>query len=114
MVRWALATGTNFRTGALNAVHVGGDADVIGAVYGQLAGALYGQAGIPASWLERLAQRALIEDCRAPAGGGAGRPGFSGQRSDYWLESGDALEPRQSALPARRARAPDILGTPER
>jgi ADP-ribosyl-[dinitrogen reductase] hydrolase len=62
VVRWALATGSNYRAGALKAVHVGGDADVIGAVYGQLAGALYGQTGIPASWLERLAQRALIEE----------------------------------------------------
>jgi ADP-ribosylglycohydrolase len=74
VVRWALATGPNFRAGALKAVHIPEDADVIGAVYGQLAGALYGQAGIPASWLERLAQRALIEELagrllvEAPAG----------------------------------------------
>jgi ADP-ribosylglycohydrolase len=58
----------------LKAVHVPEDADVIGAVYGQLAGALYGQGGIPASWLERLAQRPLIEELagrllvEAPAG----------------------------------------------
>jgi ADP-ribosyl-[dinitrogen reductase] hydrolase len=65
VVRWALATGSNFRTGALKAVQLGGDADVIGAVYGQLAGALYGQSGIPASWLERLAQRELIEELAA-------------------------------------------------
>jgi ADP-ribosylglycohydrolase len=74
VVRWALATASNFRAGALKAVHLREDADVIGAVYGQLAGALYGQAGIPASWLERLAQRALIEEiagrllAEAPAG----------------------------------------------
>ncbi|HEY5019460.1 MAG TPA: ADP-ribosylglycohydrolase family protein [Steroidobacteraceae bacterium] len=74
VVRWALATGSNFRTGALKAVQLGEDADVIGAVYGQLAGALYGQSGIPASWLERLAHRELIEEiaarllAEAPAG----------------------------------------------
>jgi len=74
VVRWALATGSNFRAGALKAVQFGEDADVIGAVYGQLAGALYGQSGIPASWLERLAQRPLIEEIagrllvEAPAG----------------------------------------------
>jgi ADP-ribosyl-[dinitrogen reductase] hydrolase len=74
VVRWALATGSDFRTGALKAVPLGEDADVIGAVYGQLAGALYGQSGIPASWLERLAHRELIEEiatrllAEAPAG----------------------------------------------
>ena len=59
--RWALANGGNFRTGALLAVRVGEDADVIGAVYGQLAGALYGQNAIPATWLASLARRPLIE-----------------------------------------------------
>jgi ADP-ribosyl-[dinitrogen reductase] hydrolase len=60
--RWALANGGNFRTGALLAVRVGEDADVIGAVYGQLAGALYGQNAIPATWLASLARRPLIEE----------------------------------------------------
>lgn len=39
----------------------GQDADTTGAVYGQLAGALFGDLGIPARWLELLTFRELIE-----------------------------------------------------
>ncbi|MFO1399607.1 MAG: ADP-ribosylglycohydrolase family protein [Steroidobacteraceae bacterium] len=55
--RWAFAHATSFRDGALRAVNLGGNADVIGAVYGQLAGAHYGAAGIPPAWLGALARR---------------------------------------------------------
>lgn len=37
------------------------DADTTGAVFGQLAGAFYGEAGIPAEWRALLARRELIE-----------------------------------------------------
>jgi ADP-ribosyl-[dinitrogen reductase] hydrolase len=60
--RWALAGGGGFRDGALRAANFGGDADVIGAIHGQLAGALYGAQAIPAGWLSALARRPLIED----------------------------------------------------
>ena len=60
--RWALAGGGGFRDGALRAANFGGDADVIGAIHGQLAGALYGAQAIPAGWLAALARRPLIED----------------------------------------------------
>lgn len=60
--RWALASGGSFRAGALRAANLGGDADVIGAVHGQLAGAVYGHAAIPVGWLAALAERRLIED----------------------------------------------------
>ena len=43
------------------AVNLGDDADTTGAVYGQLAGAYYGEAGIPIEWRTRLALRGLIE-----------------------------------------------------
>jgi ADP-ribosylglycohydrolase len=42
-------------------VNLGDDADTTGAIYGQLAGAYYGEAAIPASWRERLARRPEIE-----------------------------------------------------
>ena len=58
--RWALATTGNFRAGALAAVNLGGHSDVIGAVYGQLAGAFYGQRSIPSHWREALAKQELI------------------------------------------------------
>ena len=50
---WALHRSDNFHDGALLAVNLGDDADTTGAVYGQIAGALYGAATIPAAWRER-------------------------------------------------------------
>jgi ADP-ribosylglycohydrolase len=44
------------------AVNLGQDSDTVGAVTGQLAGAMYGLSGIPERWLEPLAWRErLIE-----------------------------------------------------
>jgi ADP-ribosylglycohydrolase len=51
---WAFDRGSSFREGALLAVNLGDDADTTGAVYGQLAGAHHGEAGIPAEWRERI------------------------------------------------------------
>ncbi len=59
---WALGHSGSFREGALLAVNFGLDADVIGAVYGQLAGALYGIGGIPLNWRNALLKRDLIEN----------------------------------------------------
>jgi len=58
---WALHTTETFRDGALAAVNLGDDADTTGAIYGQLAGAVYGVDGIPAKWLERIVLRERIE-----------------------------------------------------
>jgi ADP-ribosylglycohydrolase len=49
---WALHTTDTFEDGALAAVNLGDDADTTGAIYGQLAGALYGVDAIPAHWRE--------------------------------------------------------------
>ncbi len=43
------------------AVNLGDDADTTGAVYGQLAGAYYGESAIPPEWRSRLAMREQIE-----------------------------------------------------
>lgn len=59
---WAFFHSDTFRDGALLAVNLGEDADTTGAVYGQLAGAFYGEQNIPLSWRTHLAQRQLIED----------------------------------------------------
>ena len=58
---WAFERSSSFGEGALLAVNLGDDADTTGAVYGQLAGAFYGETGIPAGWLEKLHQRGFIE-----------------------------------------------------
>jgi ADP-ribosylglycohydrolase len=70
---WAFARSGDFRDGLLAVVNLGEDADTTGAVYGQLAGAFYGEAAIPAAWRARLALWPTI-DALASAlvpGGGA-------------------------------------------
>jgi ADP-ribosylglycohydrolase len=51
---WAFAHSDSFREGCLLAVNLGDDADTTAAVYGQLAGAYYGEHGIPAEWRAKL------------------------------------------------------------
>jgi ADP-ribosylglycohydrolase len=58
---WAFHRSRNFKEGCLLAVNLGDDADTTGAIYGQLAGAYYGEYGIPEDWRVKLAQRELIE-----------------------------------------------------
>jgi ADP-ribosyl-[dinitrogen reductase] hydrolase len=43
-------------------VNLGDDADTTGAVCGQIAGAFYGEQGIPPKWLERLIMVDKIRD----------------------------------------------------
>jgi ADP-ribosyl-[dinitrogen reductase] hydrolase len=54
---WAVATTHSFEDAVIQAVNLGDDADTVGAVIGQLAGALYGYSAIPPRWLEPLAWR---------------------------------------------------------
>jgi ADP-ribosylglycohydrolase len=54
---WAFYRSESFRDGLLLAVNLGDDADTTGAIYGQLAGAYYGESGIPASWRKKLVSR---------------------------------------------------------
>lgn len=58
---WAFYKTDSFKEGCLLAVNLGDDADTTGAVYGQIAGAYYGEEAIPQEWRERLARRSLIE-----------------------------------------------------
>lgn len=58
---WAFYHSTSFEEGCLLAVNLGEDADTTGAVYGQLAGAFYGESSIPLQWRTRLAHSSLIE-----------------------------------------------------
>jgi ADP-ribosyl-[dinitrogen reductase] hydrolase len=59
---WAIYHSDSFEEGCLKAVNLGDDADTTGAIYGQLAGAIYGEKRIPSGLLEKLAKRDLIED----------------------------------------------------
>ena len=59
---WALDQTDSFEAGCLLAVNLGDDADTTAAVYGQLAGAIYGESGIPSGWLAKLSMRSEITD----------------------------------------------------
>jgi ADP-ribosyl-[dinitrogen reductase] hydrolase len=54
---WAVEQTSSFEEALVLAVNLGEDADSVGAVAGQLAGALYGLSGIPPRWLVPLAWR---------------------------------------------------------
>ncbi len=51
---WAFASTDSFEAGCLAAANLGNDADTTAAIYGQLAGAFYGHAAIPARWREHV------------------------------------------------------------
>lgn len=51
---WAFDEFDSFRDGCIAAANLGGDADTIAAVYGQLAGAFWGEEAIPAEWRKKL------------------------------------------------------------
>lgn len=57
---WALHDAADFREAVLRAVNLGDDADTTGAVCGQLAGAYWGETGIPAEWRDALARKDMI------------------------------------------------------
>ena len=57
---WAVGRTGTFRNAVILAVNLGEDADTVGAVTGQLAGAMYGAKAIPHGWLEKLKLRDQI------------------------------------------------------
>jgi ADP-ribosyl-[dinitrogen reductase] hydrolase len=57
---WAFSRTDSFADAILVAANLGDDADTTAAVCGQVAGAYYGEQGIPSRWLELLARRAEI------------------------------------------------------
>jgi ADP-ribosyl-[dinitrogen reductase] hydrolase len=64
-LRWivaVLAKSAGFRDGLLRVANRGGDADIHGAIFGQLAGALYGVEGIPKPWRKAILRRDLLQD----------------------------------------------------
>lgn len=53
---WCLLTQNNYSETVLTAVNLGRDTDTTAAVTGGLAGILYGEQGIPLSWIAYLAR----------------------------------------------------------
>lgn len=57
---WCFGRTDSFEQAVLMAANLGDDADTTAAVCGQIAGAHYGRAGIPARWLSHLAMQSEI------------------------------------------------------
>ena len=59
---WCFDQTDTFADAILAAANLGDDADTTAAVCGQVAGAFYGESGIPGHWLDRLVMREEIQD----------------------------------------------------
>jgi len=59
---WCFYRTDTFETAVLQAANLGDDADTTAAICGQIAGAFYGDSGIPGTWLETLFMREEIAD----------------------------------------------------
>jgi ADP-ribosyl-[dinitrogen reductase] hydrolase len=68
---WAFHNSTTFEEAVLKAVNLGDDADTTGAICGQLAGAYWGESGIPESLRSELARMDMLEIAMAGLFGGA-------------------------------------------
>ncbi len=62
---WAFHDADSFEAAVLRAVNLGDDADTTGAICGQLAGACWGESGIPPALRDGLARPDLIEPALA-------------------------------------------------
>ena len=71
---WAFAGTASFEEAVPRAVDLGDDADTVGAVAGQIAGAVYGLGGVPERWAGRLHRGGDILDLGARLFA-SGRPG---------------------------------------
>jgi ADP-ribosyl-[dinitrogen reductase] hydrolase len=59
---WCFWVTDSFESAILKAANLGDDADTTAAICGQVAGAFYGESGIPPRWLEKLAMREEIAE----------------------------------------------------
>lgn len=60
---WCVHHTKSFEDALILAVNLGDDADTVGAVTGQIAGALYGMDAIPKRWMDALAKPDMLEVC---------------------------------------------------
>jgi len=73
---WAFYTTDTFKAGCLAVANLGADADTTACVYGQIAGAFYGEQAIPDQWRSKMAWKDFIHSAaRALATAGMLGPG---------------------------------------
>lgn len=59
---WAVTTTSSFEEALIKAVNLADDSDTVGAVTGQIAGAIYGYSNIPSRWLNKLVWHQRIKN----------------------------------------------------
>ena len=59
---WCVGNSASFEDAVIKAVNLGGNSDTLGAVTGQLAGAMYGLEAIPIRWFDRLLKIEKLTD----------------------------------------------------
>ena len=59
---WAVYNSSSFSEAVLKAVNLGNDTDSVGAVAGQIAGAIYGFDNIPIEWVDKLFRKDYLLD----------------------------------------------------
>lgn len=59
---WCFYNTNSFKDAIVKAVNLGGDADTIGAVTGQIAGAYYGLNNIPQKWIDIITHSKQLQD----------------------------------------------------
>jgi ADP-ribosyl-[dinitrogen reductase] hydrolase len=74
---WCFRRSSRFDEAVLMAANLGDDADTTAAVCGQVAGAFYGESGIPGKWLERIV---MCDEIRSLADGLRGSQGVGDVR----------------------------------
>ncbi|WP_102275175.1 ADP-ribosylglycohydrolase family protein [Cytobacillus massiliigabonensis] len=60
---WSACTTDNYKDCVLKAVNLGEDTDTVAAIAGGIAGIMYGFEQIPSVWVDKLANKTLIDDC---------------------------------------------------
>jgi ADP-ribosylglycohydrolase len=98
---WAFHKSDNFRDGCLLAANLGDDADTTAAVYGQLAGAFYGEQGIPLPWREKVAMRETITALADRLCAASRKP--SGQKTDIRSVARSAIKEQSVPVPLERS-----------
>lgn len=92
---WAVDGADDFATAVLRAANLGDDADTTAAIAGQLAGARFGESGIPWLWLEMLAMRpriqSLADGLHGAATGDHDPWAFDEPFHAWWVEPGKVL-----------------------
>lgn len=104
--QWAFHNAETFEEAVLRAVNLGDDADTTGAICGQLAGAYWGESGIPESLRSGLARMDMIEEALEGGGGGVRESSLRSRLVSAVTRLQSSQEPLRSHAKSRTIRLP--------